>query len=200
MVHTFCRYPYRNECSQHTFFTYYFCDAVGKTWSALTSCTLLSISSLKSSSHSPPPPPTHTHTHTHRQSLYDNEQQVQDHFTMFWEQVARRFKNNPYVLGGPLPPPPPSLPSSLPSPLLPSPPPFPLLPPPSSLSLPLLLIHHFVHAGYELLNEPWAGDIYTHLDQLEPRMYATIRHIVSCLFPIFPHLKKSTFLFLNTVA
>ena len=112
MVHTFCRYPYRNECSQHTFFTYYFCDAVGKTWSALTSCTLLSISSLKSSSHSPPP--SHTHTHTHRQSLYDNEQQVQDHFTMFWEQVARRFKNNPYVLGGPLPPPPPSLPSLLP--------------------------------------------------------------------------------------
>lgn len=23
--------------------------------------------------------------------------------------------------------------------------------------------------GYELLNEPWAGDIYTHLDQVEPR-------------------------------
>ena len=83
-------------------------------------------------------------------------------------------------------------PSSLPSPPPFSPPPFPLLPPPppSFLSLPLLLIHHFVHAGYELLNEPWAGDIYTHLDQLEPRMYATIRHIVSCLFPIFPHLKK----------
>lgn len=23
--------------------------------------------------------------------------------------------------------------------------------------------------GYELLNEPWAGDIYGHLDQVEPR-------------------------------
>ena len=129
MVHMFCRYPYRNECFQHTFFTYYFCDAVGKTWSApWLAVTLLSISSLKCELVLPtPPPPLPPPTHTHRQSLYDNEQQVQDHFTMFWEQVARRFKANPCVLGGPLLPSPSSLPpSSLP------PPPSPL---PSSSSL-----------------------------------------------------------------
>ena len=26
-------------------------------------------------------------------------------------------------------------------------------------------------AGYELVNEPWAGDIYGHFDQLAPREY-----------------------------
>ena len=57
-----------------------------------------------------------------RQSLYDNEQQIQDHFAMFWEMVAQKFQDNKYVL------------------------------------------------GYELLNEPWAGDVYRHPDQLEPRM------------------------------
>ena len=57
----------------------------------------------------------------HRQSLYDNEQQIQDHFGMFWEKVAERFEGNKYLL------------------------------------------------AYELLNEPWAGDVYRHPDQLEPR-------------------------------
>ncbi len=57
----------------------------------------------------------------YRQSLYDNEQQIQDHFGMFWERVAERFEGNEYVL------------------------------------------------AYELLNEPWAGDVYRHPDQLEPR-------------------------------
>ena len=55
------------------------------------------------------------------QSLYDNEQQIQDQFAQFWATVAYHFSSNPYVL------------------------------------------------GYELLNEPWAGDIYRHPDQLEPR-------------------------------
>jgi endoglycosylceramidase len=54
------------------------------------------------------------------QSLYDNEQGVQDHFLLFWEQVAKKFRNNSHVL------------------------------------------------GYELINEPWAGDIYRHPDQLLP--------------------------------
>ena len=79
-------YPYRNECSQHSFFLYYFSDATGKAW----------------------------------QSFYDNEQQIQDQFVLFWGVVAKRFARNPYVL------------------------------------------------GYELLNEPWAGDIYSHPSQLEP--------------------------------
>lgn len=57
-----------------------------------------------------------------RQSLYDNEQQIQDHFAEFWGQVAQRFQGNPYVL------------------------------------------------GYELLNEPWTGDIYRHPEQLKPSM------------------------------
>ncbi|XP_064387797.1 endoglycoceramidase-like [Halichondria panicea] len=56
------------------------------------------------------------------QSLYDNEQQIQDHFGMFWERVAERFEGNEYVL------------------------------------------------AYELLNEPWAGDVYRHPDQLEPHV------------------------------
>ena len=56
-----------------------------------------------------------------RQSLYDNEQGIQDHFAMFWGRVAQKFQDNKYVL------------------------------------------------GYELLNEPWAGDVYRHPDQLEPR-------------------------------
>jgi endoglycosylceramidase len=59
-------------------------------------------------------------TQSCRQSLYDNEQQIQDHFAQFWAQVAQRFKDNPYVL------------------------------------------------GYELLNEPWAGDVYRHPDHFEP--------------------------------
>jgi aryl-phospho-beta-D-glucosidase BglC (GH1 family) len=45
---------------------------------------------------------------------------VQDHFLRFWQEVARKFTGNTYVL------------------------------------------------GYELLNEPWAGDIYRHPDQLLP--------------------------------
>lgn len=57
----------------------------------------------------------------HSQSLYDNEQQIQDHFARFWGTVAYHFSSNPYIL------------------------------------------------GYELLNEPWAGDIYRHPNQLEPR-------------------------------
>ncbi len=61
----------------------------------------------------------------YRQSLYDNEQQIQDHFGMFWERVAERFEGNEYVL------------------------------------------------AYELLNEPWAGDVYRHPDQLEPRELVT---------------------------
>lgn len=81
-------YPYKSECKKHTFFTYYFSDAVGKTF----------------------------------QSLYDNEQQIQDHFARFWATVADHFSSNPYVF------------------------------------------------GYELLNEPWAGDIYRHPDQLEPHV------------------------------
>ena len=36
---------------------------------------------------------------TLRQSLYDNEQNVQEHFAMFWEQVSKRFDGNPYILG-----------------------------------------------------------------------------------------------------
>ena len=39
------------------------------------------------------------HTACYRQSFYDNEQGVQDHFILFWEEVAKRFNNNPYVLG-----------------------------------------------------------------------------------------------------
>ena len=34
-----------------------------------------------------------------RQSLYDNEQNVQEYFALFWQQVAKKFKQNPYVLG-----------------------------------------------------------------------------------------------------
>ena len=59
-----------------------------------------------------------------RQSLYDNEQQIQDHFAGFWAKVADYFSDNQYVL------------------------------------------------GYELLNEPWAGDVYRHPNQLEPREYS----------------------------
>ncbi|KAL5482104.1 hypothetical protein EMCRGX_G022389 [Ephydatia muelleri] len=81
-------YPYRNECSLHSFFVYYFSDATGKAW----------------------------------QSFYNNEQQIQDQFALFWGVVAKRFTGNPYVL------------------------------------------------GYELLNEPWAGDIYSHPSQLEPHV------------------------------
>lgn len=58
-----------------------------------------------------------------RQSLYDNEQEIQDHFAGFWGTVAQYFADNDFVL------------------------------------------------GYEILNEPWAGDIYGHPDQLEPRMF-----------------------------
>lgn len=36
----------------------------------------------------------------HRQSLYDNEQGIQDRFALFWEEVAKHFAGNPYVLGG----------------------------------------------------------------------------------------------------
>ena len=70
----------------------------------------------------------------YRQSLYDNEQQIQDHFAQFWAQVAQRFKDNPYVL------------------------------------------------GYELLNEPWAGDVYRHPDHFEPskQTCGTIRIIMQC--------------------
>ena len=57
----------------------------------------------------------------HRQSLYDNEQNVQDAFLQFWQTVAAKFRNNSNVL------------------------------------------------GYELINEPWAGDVYRHPDQLSPR-------------------------------
>ena len=35
----------------------------------------------------------------HRQSLYDNEQGIQDRFALFWEEVAKHFAGNPYVLG-----------------------------------------------------------------------------------------------------
>lgn len=35
----------------------------------------------------------------YRQSLYDNEQSVQEYFALFWQQVANKFKHNPYVLG-----------------------------------------------------------------------------------------------------
>jgi len=90
--------------------------------------------------------------HMHRQSLFDNEQQVQDHFAMFWEQVAMRFKANPYVLGRHLPP-------------------HTIFIYPGVLTSNLFVFHSLLfHTGYELLNEPWAGDIYRHLDQLEPRM------------------------------
>ncbi|XP_065910588.1 endoglycoceramidase-like isoform X2 [Dysidea avara] len=81
-------YPSREDCSKHSFFQYYFCDAEGKTW----------------------------------QSLYDNEQHVQEYFALFWQQIAKKFSLNPYVL------------------------------------------------GYELVNEPWAGDVYRHPDQLEPHI------------------------------
>ena len=37
-------------------------------------------------------------TPNHRQSLYDNEQQIQDQFALFWERVAEKFQNNKYVL------------------------------------------------------------------------------------------------------
>ena len=56
-----------------------------------------------------------------RQSLYDNREDIQERFSLFWERVAKRFASNSYVL------------------------------------------------GYELLNEPWAGDIYQFPDQVEPR-------------------------------
>ena len=29
-----CSYPYRSECNRHSFFTYYFSDAEGKSWCA----------------------------------------------------------------------------------------------------------------------------------------------------------------------
>lgn len=74
-----------------------------------------SISPLSTISLSPPSLPNCS------QSLYDNEQQIQDQFARFWATVADYFSDNPYVL------------------------------------------------GYELLNEPWAGDIYRHPDHLEPR-------------------------------
>lgn len=61
------------------------------------------------------------------QSLYDNEQQIQDQLARFWATVADHFSDNRYVL------------------------------------------------GYELLNEPWAGDIYRHPNQLEPCELAVIR-------------------------
>ncbi|XP_003382563.1 PREDICTED: endoglycoceramidase-like [Amphimedon queenslandica] len=79
-------YPYPKDCQKHSFFTYYFSDAVGKSV----------------------------------QSLFDNEQDIQERFGLFWGKVAQKFSSNPYVL------------------------------------------------GYELLNEPWAGDIYSHIDQTEP--------------------------------
>lgn len=56
------------------------------------------------------------------QSLYDNEQDIQERFTLFWSKVSKHFADNPHVL------------------------------------------------GYELLNEPWAGDIYRHIDQVEPHI------------------------------
>ncbi len=59
----------------------------------------------------------------HRQSIYDNEQDLQDRFAMFWSKVSQHFSGNPYVL------------------------------------------------GYELINEPWAGDLYSHPDQAEPRTF-----------------------------
>lgn len=62
----------------------------------------------------------------HRQSLYDNEQKVQDAFLQFWQTVAAKFRGNPNVL------------------------------------------------GYELINEPWAGDVYRHPDQLSPRELCTL--------------------------
>ena len=62
-------------------------------------------------------------TVTNRQSLYNNEQQIQDQFAKFWGKVAEHFSDNPYVL------------------------------------------------GYELLNEPWAGDVYRHPDQLKPSKF-----------------------------
>ena len=34
-----------------------------------------------------------------RQSLYDNEQNIQEYFALFWRQVAQQFNQNPYVLG-----------------------------------------------------------------------------------------------------
>ena len=67
-----------------------------------------------------------------RQSLYDNEQDVQERFGLFWGKVAQKFSNNPYVL------------------------------------------------GYELLNEPWAGDIYSHIDQAEPSQFAMIIIAFNC--------------------
>ena len=65
-----------------------------------------------------------------RQSLYDNEQQIQDQFAKFWAEVADYFSSNPYVF------------------------------------------------GYELLNEPWAGDVYGHPDHLLSRM--SILNQVAC--------------------
>lgn len=79
-------YPYRSDCNKHTFFLYYFSEAVCKSW----------------------------------QSFYDDEEEVLDGFLYFWQRVAIKFRDNPYVL------------------------------------------------GYELLNEPWAGDIYRHPSQLIP--------------------------------
>ncbi|XP_062516798.1 endoglycoceramidase-like isoform X2 [Corticium candelabrum] len=54
------------------------------------------------------------------QSLFENEQNIQHRFGLFWERVAQKFADNPYIL------------------------------------------------GYELLNEPWCGDIYENLKQLDP--------------------------------
>ena len=59
----------------------------------------------------------------YRQSLYDNRENIQERFSLFWERVAKKFAGNSYVL------------------------------------------------GYELLNEPWAGDLYQFPDQVEPRKY-----------------------------
>ena len=58
-----------------------------------------------------------------RQSIYDNEQELQDRFVLFWTKVSQHFSSNPYVL------------------------------------------------GYELINEPWAGDLETNPTHIVPRQY-----------------------------
>jgi endoglycosylceramidase len=73
------------------------------------------------------------------QSLYDNDQGVQDRFGLFWQKVAQRFNGNDFVL------------------------------------------------GYELLNEPWAGNIYEHPQDFIPEftnkkyllpMYQTLHQMI----------------------